>query len=383
MNKREKQIYSSSLFSIWSSTVAQFLNTTNNTKYLFYASREKNFIYFNRGNYAIDSIDITIGTTTITKLLPVTASSDLFIDISEIVRLNEGKIIDMLLFVRPVGYSPISISYKVVLMEGYSIDTIAQFLNISQSNYCNLLPLAGLDYSGSNSLSYFYPPTKIIIPYENGVRKFSNLSTIKLPMAQQNYGNANVDIYQGSIVSSASNTYNFISINVANVQGGNANLRVIGNVVNKVNFEQFNSNNKYVAVKWKSPIINATQFDSTGSSVSYSQIASYMYNFFELVEYEESNEITSLESTASYMPYLVNSSVKCKLRLSNLTAYDYIYYSQILKSTDVQVLFDYESEITLDNAFQPAKLEKTKLVYPTNGTNVYNLEFNLILTEND
>lgn len=383
MNKKEKQIYSSNFFSVWSSTVAQFLNTTNNTKYLFYASREKNFIYFSRGSNTIDSIDITIGTTTITKLLPVTASADLFIDISEIVRLNEGKTIDMLLSVKPVGYSTISISYKVVVMEGYSMDTIAQFLNISQSNYCSLFPLAGLDYSENNTLSYFNPPTKIIIPYENGVRKFSNLSTIKLPMAQQNYGNANVDIYQGSIVSRASNTNNFISINVANVQGGNANLRVMGSVVNKVNFEQFNSNNKYVAVKWKSPIINATKFDSTGSSALYSQMASYMYNFFELVEYEESNEITSLESAASYMPYLVNSSVKCKLRLSNLTAYDYIYYSQILKSTDVQVLFDYESEITLDNAFQPAKLEKTKLVYPTNGTNVYNLEFNLILTEND
>lgn len=381
MGKKEKLVFSGQYFSISSSTIAQYKENTNNITYLFYATKEKNHIYILRGSNAIQSVSIQIGQIEMNNLLPVQSGDNLFIDISDAIK-SLTRVTDMTITVFNVY--PITLNFKVVPMVGYNYDNLAQTLSLAQANFCDLRNLANCDYDRYGSDSYIAPPTKIIVPFENGSRKFTSVNYLRIPCYNNYYGTSNVLIEQGgrTIASATNNTYNMLTLTLSYLQGlFNVMLRIVGSITNNLILEDFNPAKKYVAVRWTYPYTNTVNLNAQGTSTpSYLSAIQYAVTFFELAEYEEEQQVESLESTGSEMPYIIKSERRCKLRMTNLNAYDYIYYAQILKSESVEILFD--TNLTEGN-YQPVKLEKSKVTLPTNGTQLYNLEFNVIISEYD
>lgn len=384
MNKEEKYIHSSSTLSIYSSTIAQYTNTNNDTTYLFYANKEKNFLYFKGQSQPIIYVDLTIDGVELKALLPDASTGTVFIDITEIIRslsVTGTHTMRIYVFQESTNFSK---TFNIIPMQGYNYDNLAQTLSLAQDNFCDLRKLANCNYSRTDSSSEINPPTKIIVPFENGLRKFSNVQTLSLPCYNNNYGISNVKIYQyGRIIASAGiSFYNMLIFTINNLQGlFNLELLVRGSLINKLTLEAFDPAKKYVAVKWAYPYTNSVKVGTQGAgSPSFLNSQQFAITFFELAQYEEEQAIIDLEDTGGEMPYLVNSGRRCKLRMTNLNAYDYIYYSQILKSEKVEILFN--ENLSTSN-YQPVKLEKSKITLPTNGTELYNLEFNVIISEND
>lgn len=382
MRKNEKYIYNSQYFIVYSSTIAQYTDTNSNTTFLFYATREKNHILIRRQSLALSSVSITIGNVEINNLLPVSNGSEIFIDISDAIASLAG-LVNMVIRVETASF-PQTLNYKLIPMIGYNYDNLARVLSIAQGNYCNLYPLATYNYDRQSTLSNIALPTKIIVPFANGIRLFSDVSTLLLPCYNSSYGIRNVSIFQGStiIASAISNDLNMLTLNINSLVGlYNLDLKIIGSLNNKIVLEAFNSTKKYVAVKWAYPYTGSVNIGTQGEGAPiYNRQPSNAVTFFELAEYEDEQQVTSLESTGSEMPYLIKSGQMCKLRMTDLNAYDYIYYSQILKSESIEILFD--TNLT-ENNYQPVKLEKSKITLPTSGTGLYNLEFNVIISEND
>jgi hypothetical protein len=382
MNREEKYIFSSSTVAIFSSTIAQYTNTNNNTNYLFYANKEKNFLYFKGQSQPIIYVNLTIDGIEINNLLP--ADGNIFIDITEIIRsMSVDSTHTMQVFVFQ-GDTSLSLNYSVVSMRGYNYDCLAQTLSLAQGNFCDLGSLASSHYTRKGSESFVFPPTKIIVPLERGLRKFDDVNYIYLPCYNNLNGIANVAIIQGSTILTGFgfNIYNLLSLDLSKLRGlYNTKLDVAGQQINKIILEDFNPAKKYVAVRWAYPYTNAINVGAQGTwAPNFLTSLQFATTFFELAEYEDAQEIIDLEDTGGEMPYLVNSERRCKLRMTNLNAYDYIYYAQILKSEKVEILFN--ENLSTSN-YQPVKLEKSKITLPTNGTELYNLEFNVIISEND
>lgn len=378
--KDEKLVYTGQYFSISSSTIAQYKENTNNITYLFYATKEKNHIYILAESYNIQNVRIQIGQVEMNNLLPVSGRY-LLIDISDAIK-SLTTVTEMTITITTIY--PIAVSFKVVPMVGYNYDNLAQILSLAQANFCDLSKLANYEYDRYSSSSYIAPPTKIIVPFENGSRKFSAVNYLKIPCYNNYHGTGNVLIEQdGTTIAVATNdTYNMLTFNLNYLQGlFNVKLRIRGLINNKLILEDFNPAKKYVAVRWSYPYTNTVPLSVQGTSApSYLRAVQFAVTFFELAEYEEEQQVESLESTGGEMPYIIKSERRCKLRMTNLNAYDYIYYAQILKSESVEILFD--ANLTESN-YQPVKLEKSKVTLPTNGTQLYNLEFNVIISEYD
>lgn len=383
MNKKEKYINSSTV-AIFSSTIAQYTNTNDHTTYLFYANKEKNFLYFERQSQPIIYVNLTIDGVAINNLLPDASTNTLFIDITEIIRsLTIDEVHTMEIFIS-LSTENVNKTYNIIPMQGYNYDNLAQILSLAQASFCNFTTLANCNYSRTGSDSDVAPPTKIIVPFENGLRKFNNVQSLSLPCYNNHYGIVNVDIYQGTsiIANAGTDNSNMLTFTINNLQGlYNVELLIIGSLKNKLQLEAFDPAKKYVAVRWAYPYTNTVRVGTQGAgSPSYLASQQFANTFFELAEYEEEQTIIDLEDTGGEMPYLVNSGRRCKLRMTNLNAYDYIYYAQILKSEKVEILFN--ENLSASN-YQPVKLEKSKITLPTNGTELYNLEFNVIISEND
>lgn len=385
MNKEEKYIFSNGTVQIFSSTIAQYTNTNNNTTYLFYANKEKNFLYFKSKSQPIIYVNLTIDGVELNNLLLDASTNTLFIDITEIIRsLRVTGTHTMQIFVFQDSTS-VTLNYNIISMQGYNYDNLAQTLSLAQASFCNLTTLANCNYSRTGSNSDVAPPTKIIVPFENGLRKFRNsVRSLSIPCYNNYYGIVNVEIYQGTsiIASAGTDNSNMLTFTINNLQGlYNVELLISGILKNKLQLEAFDPAKKYVAVRWAYPYTNTVKVGTQGTgSPSYSSSQQFATTFFELAEYEDAQEVIDLEDTGGEMPYLVNSERRCKLRMTNLNAYDYIYYAQILKSEKVEILFN--ENLSTSN-YQPVKLEKSKITLPTNGTELFNLEFNVIITEND
>lgn len=385
MNKKEFQIFENPYVSGFASYVAQYYKVDTEKRYLLFASEEKNNIYISRGSAPINSMNITIGTTEINGLLP-DEDGNIFLDISDVIKSHTRNTVDMTLSIKQPG-ATYTYTYKIAVSQGRRFDELANFLSLPQQNFCNLQKLAYLSYDTNGSHSYILPPTKIIIPInENGTRTYRNINNILLPVWQQDYLVQNIQILQdNNIISTVADNYSPISIDIENTRRGVARVRVIGTNYNNIVFEGFNDVQRYIAIRWECPYICPMESDTSGTSTPYAHLRPVTgMAFFEVLEIKQATNVISLENTASYMPNLITEGLKIKIGLKNINAYDYIYYTQILLSDNIEYCLaeNFSSSADFTNNFQPAKVEKTNNIIPV-GNGIYNLEITLTVKEND
>lgn len=385
MNKLEFKVYESSASVVYMSSVLKYQDTTNNRQYLVFASKEKNHLYISRAAIALENVSITLGNISMQKMLTINEST-FFIDITELLASYEGKQAVMTLHIRNRGFTEI-ITFYVIVAKGYRYDRLAQNAQVPYIHSCDNVQLSTFQYDSIKTLTFALPPTTIIAPInEEGLPIFQNIENIELPFWRSHLSPSDIHVKVNNNVISTANDYGLLKIRVEDLLTygtTNASLHGGNQRYNTLKLQKMQDNTRYVCVKWRSPYITTLYFPQTYGA---SKVWNYYYNsqvgvaFFEIFKREVNTEITDLEPTASYMPYMLQQSQTLTIGLRNITAYDYVYYSQILFSEEIEII-DAEYFPTDFAEFQPVRLKKTKITMPQSGTQLYNLEIDLIIEQ--
>lgn len=392
MNKQEFLTATSTYSNVYCSRVVQYADTTNNITYLIFASREKNHIYITRNSRAIKYVSLNFGGVAMNNILPNASGSELFVDISEIIQSFARSSFDLTVLIRNPDF-PETRTFRVIVAEGYRFDNLAQNLEIAQNRSCGKASRATMQYNTERTLSFIFPPTTILTPiYEDGQYTiFRNIPEIILPVYRSNFSPTSINIYTTDVVASVANNFSPLKLSINNLITYGRLPAVIRNddyVMDYANLRPLSYTSNYVCLRWQVPYIPPMYF----ASASGGAINAYNYTgkitaqaFFEVIGKQEETNIIDLEDSASYMPFKSNVKKTISVGLRNITAYDYIYYSQIFLSENIEILQaqNFGSSSIYEINFQPAKVEKQKITMPLNGGQMYDLEIKLILSEND
>lgn len=385
MNKTQFQVASSNYSSVYMSSVLQYEDTTNNRKYLVFASKEKNHLYITRASLNIESVSITLGTVSMEQMLTID-NSTFFIDITELLATYEGTQLTMTLRIKNSSFTE-TLTFYLLIAEGYRYDRLAQLAQIPYINSCDNIQLSSYQYDSKRTLTFALPPTTIIVPInEEGGAIFRNIRNIELPFFRSHLAPDSVNVRVNNNEVSTTDTYGLLKISVDDLLTyGTTNSALYGtnSRFGTIKLERMQASSSYICVRWKCPYITTLYFSATsGGSKPWSRYKKPQTGiaFFEKINREINTEITELEGTASYMPYQVKESQTITIGMRNITAYDYIYYSQILLSENIEIMDAelFSASNTIDH-FRPVRLKKSKIAMPQNGSLLYNLEFELII----
>jgi hypothetical protein len=385
MNKQEFQVASTSYSQIYMSSVLQYDDTTNNRKYLLFASREKNHLYVTRASLSIVSLSLTIGNVEMNDILAY--QEQIFLDISELLRAFVGTTQTLTLRIKNKSFTETHTFY-VVVSEGLRYDRLAENAQIADVIMCENIELSTYQYDNKRTLSFALPPTTIYAPlYNDGTSPhFRNISQIVLPIYRSALTPAGMTIRTTDVVGNVPNQWSAMQIDVNALRNYGISpaefwgtTRRLSNVI----FRPFEDGKSYICVKWKSPYIPNLYFSATsGGPISWANYYRPLsgITFFELVKNETDSDITEFENTGAYMPYKVEFGRTITIAMRDITAYDYVYYSQIFLSEEIEI--QTARYFSSGNHFQPARLKKKKYTMPQSGTMSYNLEIELIIDEN-
>ena len=385
MNKTEFLVSSTSSSHVYMSSVLQYEDTTNNRKYLVFASKEKNHLYISRVAFALEYVSITLGNVNMQKMLTINDSTFL-IDISELLATYEGTQQIMTLQIKNVNITE-TLTFYLVIAKGYRYDRLAQYAQVPYIHSCDNIQLSSYQFDNIRTLTFALPPTTIIVPInEEGMLIFQNIKNIELPFWRSHVSPSSIYVKVNNNEVGTSNDYGLMKINVADLLAyGTTNASLYGGTsrFNSLRLQKMQNSSRYICLKWQCPYITTLYFSAT--SGGNKPWASYQKPqtgtaFFEVIRREVNTEVTELEGTASYMPYQVKESQTITIGMRNITAYDYIYYSQILLSENVEIM-DAELFPASDtqNHFTTVRLKKSKITMPQNGSLLYNLEIELII----
>ena len=384
MNKTEFIVSSSNNSVVYMSSVLQFEDTTNNRKYLVFASKEKNHLYISRAAFALENVSITLGNVNMQKMLTINDSTFL-IDISELLATYEGTQQIMTLYIKNVSFTE-TLTFHLVIAKGYRYDRLAQYAQVPYIHSCDNVQLSSYQFDNIRTLTFALPPTTIIVPInEEGMSIFQNIKNIELPFWRSHVPPSSTSVKVNNNEVSTSNNYGLLKINVANLLAyGTTNAALYGTShFNSLRLQKMQNSSRYICVRWLCPYITTLYFSATsGGSKPWNDYLKPQTGtaFFEVMRREVNTEVTELEGTASYMPYQVKESQTITIGMRNITAYDYIYYSQILLSENVEIMDAelFPASNTQDH-FTPVRLKKSKITMPQNGSLLYNLEIELII----
>lgn len=367
------------------SSVLQYEDTTNNRKYLVFASKEKNHLYISRAALGLVNVSITLGNVNMQEMLTINYSTFL-IDISELLATYEGTQQKMTLYIKNEALTE-TLTFYLVIAKGYRYDRLAQYAQVPYIHSCDNVQLSSYQFDNLRTLTFALPPTTIIVPInEEGMSIFQNIKNIELPFWRSHVSPSSMSVKVNNNEVSTSNDYGLMKINVANLLSyGTTNAALYGGTThfNSLRLQKMQNSSRYICVRWLCPYITTLYFSATsGGSKPWNSYQKPQTGtaFFEVLRREINTDVTELESTASDMPYQVKESQTITIGMRNITAYDYIYYSQILLSENVEIM-DAElfSASNTQDHFTPVRLKKSKITIPQNGSLLYNLEIELII----
>lgn len=387
MNKTEFLVSSTNNSLVYMSSVLQYEDTTNNRKYLVFASKEKNHLYIVGAAVALENVSITLGNVNMQNMLTINnGGGAFFIDISELLATYEGTQQTMTLKIKNSSFTE-TLTFYLVIAKGYRYDRLAQMAQVPYINSCDNIQLSSYQFDNIRTLTFALPPTTIIVPInEEGISSYQNIKNIELPFWRSHVSPSSISVKVNNNDVSTSNDYGLMKINVANLLSyGTTNAALYGGTssFNSLRLQKMQNNSRYICVRWLCPYITTLYFSATsGGSKPWTNYQKPQTGtaFFEVLRREINTDVTELEGTASYMPYQVKESQTITIGMRNITAYDYIYYSQILLSENVEIMDAelFPASNTQDH-FTPVRLKKSKITMPQNGTLLYNLEIELII----
>ena len=385
MNKTEFLVSSSSNSVVYMSSVLQYEDTKNNRKYLVFASKEKNHLYISRSALELENVSIKLGNVNMQNMLTINYNTFL-IDISELLATYEGTQQTMTLYIKNVSFTE-TLTFYLVIAKGYRYDRLAQYAQVPYIHSCDNVQLSSYQFDNLRTLTFAMPPTTIIVPInEEGMSIYQNIKNIELPFWRSHVSPSSIAVKVNNNVVSTANDYGLLKIRIEDLLTyGTTNASLYGDTsrFNSLRLQKMQSSSRYICIRWQCPYITTLYFATTSGGskpwVSY-QKPQTGTAFFEVLRREINTEVTELESTASDMPYQVKESQTITIGMRNITAYDYIYYSQILLSENVEIM---DAELfpasNTQNHFTPVRLKKSKITMPQNGSLLYNLEIELII----
>lgn len=275
----------------------------------------------------ITQVNVTIGEYYFSYVMP--ESKELYVDLSDIVSVNAKKILDV--SVEVVGTSTETYSFKINVAEGYDITRMLKAMSLCRGDTYNM------GANGNLNISYVGIPDEPIVPItQDGVRKFARLQQIEYNI-WSTYGTNNFDIIQdGEDIDSYQGNSSLIGISIGNMKKNTTwEIRAIGSLQKICNTRAMSD--KGIFVRGECPF--PPRF--TGATGIYS--TNFFGFFFDLYAIENNATQTNLVPNAVAMPYLLESQMRIKIGVKNISVNDFILYSNFIKMCEnLQVFFDSE-----------------------------------------
>lgn len=333
--------------------------STNNYTY-FALSKEKCNILVTTGTTStslqITKVNVTIGEYYFSYVMP--ESKELYIDLSDIISVNAKKILDV--SVEVIGTSTETYSFKINVAEGYDIARMLRAMLLCRDFY-------NMGANGNANISFVGIPDEPIVPItQDGVRKFTTLTQVDYNIWTQ-YGTNNVSISQdGEDISIYKGNSYILSIPLSNMKKNTTwETRFIGSL-NKISHTRAMSD-KGVFVTGNCPFPH--RFTAGTGIVSQNKFGF----FFDIFEIENNATQTNLVPDAVAMPYLLETQMRIKVGIKNISVNDFILYSNFIKMCEnLQVFFDAEGNTSATQSQQKdgynARLVDADFVMPIGDT---------------
>lgn len=300
----------------------------------------------------ITQVNVTIGDLYFSYVMP--ESKELYIDLSDVVSVNAKKILNV--SVEVVGTTTESYSFKINVAEGYDIARMMKSMSLCKEFYT-------MGANGVANISFIGIPDEPIVPItQDGVRKFTKVSYIDYNI-WTSYGTSNVDIIQDGVnIDSYQGDAHVLSVSLANVKKNTTwETRFVGSLIKISQTRAMSDKGVFVTGKCPFPhrFVSATEI-----------VAPYKFGFFfDIFEIENNATQTNLVPDAVAMPYLLESQMRIKIGVKNISVNDFILYSNFIKmSENLQIYFDNEGYASASQSKQKegynARLVNADFVMP-------------------
>jgi hypothetical protein len=322
-------------YSIYSFTAYDYIYLTHfgrlgsTGNYTFFAlSKEKCNMIVTTGTTSISlkitQVNVTIGDFYFTYVMP--EKKELYIDLSDVVSINAGKILNV--SVEVVGTTTETYSFKINVAEGYDIARMLRAMSLCREYY-------KMGANGNEDVYFIGIPDEPIMPItQDGERKFTKLTIIYYNF-WSTYGTNNFDILQDGVdIGSYQGDSSRMGIYLENVKKNTTwELKAVGSSQKICNTRAMSDKGVFITGKCPFPPRLTT---STKNYTTYD-----FGFFFDIIEFENNATQTNLIPDAVAMPYLIETQMRIKVGIKNISVNDFILYSNFIKMCEnLQVFFD-------------------------------------------
>lgn len=361
---RKYVIYSNSpVFGVYLNHYGKY-GSGNNISYLL-TDKDKSIIYVESGTTSTKVARIQLSVEyndEIVERVELVAdnSGKIFYELSDICKIYSGKIIGVNINIFLTSGAVYSAGFGVKIQQGYNFSRLCRLANVMGTNVNSNYTINGT--SGVVSCNPIGVPEKFIFNREKNTgfaSKFTGIVNIKFPF-WTGYGNSNVQL-NGVALSNTSS--GLVSIPTTTAFPKFSELRVIGTQYSMCELVAMECGKKYIAVEWRTP------YTFYGDSKTLSELALCFLEW-----YSEEIDVEQTEFDGVNFPVDAQCDTRIKCGIKDISAYDYVLYSQLFLAEEVSLYLDSASSTNKISAQVVAK----KFTLPTSEGERYDFEIEFI-----
>lgn len=287
-------------------------------------------------------------------------SGRILYELSDICKIYSGKTIGVDISIFMTNGSVYSTSFAIKIQQGYNFSRLCRLANVMGTNVRSSYTINNA--SGVVSGNLIGVPEKFIFNRENNTgvaTKFVGIANIKFPF-WTSYGNSNVQL-NGVNLSNTSN--GLVSISTTRAFPKFSELRIVGSRYSMCELVAMECGRKYLAVEWRTP------YTFYGNTKLTSEVALCFLEW-----YSEELDVEQTEFDGVNFPVDAQCSTRIKCGIKDISAYDYVLYSQMYLSEEVSLHLDSASSTNQISAQVVAK----KITLPTSEGERYDFEIEFI-----
>lgn len=332
-----------------------------NISYLL-TDKERSIIYVESGTSVVDSVELQMSyDNEIVERLELFAdnSGNIYYDLSDICKVYSGKKIEVYISLHTTdGIN--STTFFVEIQQGYNFSNLCRQVNVMGTSVKSNYTINSATGIVSGTLVGI--PEKFIFNRESQTgfaRRFTGISYISFPFWTQ-YGNNNAQL-NNTVLSNTSS--GLVNIPTATIFPKFSVLRVVGTILSTSELVAMECSKKYLAVEWRTP------YTSYGNSKLTSDIALCFLEW-----YSDELEVEQNEFDGVNFPVESQCATRIKCGIKDISAYDYILYSQMYLAEEISLHLDSSSSTNKISA----QVVPKKITFPTSEGKRYDFEIEFI-----
>lgn len=287
-------------------------------------------------------------------------NGNIFYELSDICKIYSGKTIGVNINLFLTTGAVYSTGFSIKIQQGYNFSRLCRLANVMGTNVKSSYSINGS--TGVVSSNLIGIPEKFIFNRESNTgiaTKFTGITTIKFPF-WTTYGNSNVQL---NGVAMSTTSAGLASIPTASNFPKFSDLRITGTIYSMCELVAMECGRKYLAVEWRTP------YTFYGNSKLTSEIALCFLEW-----YSEELDVAQDAFDGVNFPVDAQCATKIKCGIKDISAYDYVLYSQLFLAEEVSLHLDSSSSMNKISAQVVAK----KITLPTAEGERYDFEIEFI-----